>query len=253
MEFDFKNIDIVGVISGLSTKKATVTRRHSHTFIYKIDGESTYYLRGKEYRLAPGTLLYVPENETYSFQKITPGDSRYCLVNFHAYVKTEKAPELFTNLGGVNALQIFQQMERSLVLGQEAGYLECQAMFYSFLASLARNVELPYTTSAQKTQIEPAIRYMEENLFNSDFKISGLAELCGMSAPTFRRIFISKYSTTPKNYLIEKRLRYAEQILKSGEYGSIRQVASMVGFDDPLYFSKCYREFFGAPPTRWNG
>ena len=35
IDFDFKNIDIVGVISGLSTKNATMTNRHSHTFIYR--------------------------------------------------------------------------------------------------------------------------------------------------------------------------------------------------------------------------
>ena len=55
MDFNFKNIDIVGVISGLSTKNATMTNRHSHTFIYKIDGESLYFLRGKEVHLSPKT------------------------------------------------------------------------------------------------------------------------------------------------------------------------------------------------------
>ena len=99
-------------------------------------------------------------------------------------------------------------------------------------------------------QIEPAIAYIDADLFDSDFKISGLHRLCGMSAPTFRRIFISKYGTTPKNYLIEKRLRYAEQILKSGEFNSIRQVAQTVGFEDSLYFSKCYRAFFGVSPSK---
>lgn len=250
MDFHFKNIDIVGVISGLSTKNATITNRHSHTFIYKIDGESLYLLRGKEVHLSPKTLLFIPENETYSFRKISKGDSRYCLINFHADIKTETFPTLFKNLAGVNVLRIFKQMEQSLLLGREIGHLECMSLFYSFLARLAKISELPYTTSLQKNQIIPALEYLEKHLFDISFKVSDLPGICGISAPTFRRIFISKFGTNPKNYIIERRLLYAEQILKSGEYINIAQVAETVGFEDSLYFSKCFKAYFGVSPSK---
>lgn len=252
MDFDFKNIDIVGVISGLSTKNATMTNRHSHTFIYKIDGESLYFLRGKEVHLSPKTLLYIPENETYSFKKVSQGDSRYCLINFHADIKTETVPTLFENLAGVNVLQIFKQMEQNLLFRGEIGHLECMSLFYSFLASLAKIDKIPYTTSLQKKQIIPALEYLEKHLFDISFKVSDLPRLCGMSAPTFRRIFISKFGTNPKNYIIERRLLYAEQILKSGEYINIAQVAEIVGFEDSLYFSKCFKAYFGVLPSKVN-
>lgn len=252
MNFDFKNIDIVGVISGLSTKKATIIKRHSHTFVYKIDGESLYFLRGKEVHLSPKTLLFIPENETYSFRKISQGDSRYCLINFHADINTEAVPQLFVNLVGINVFQLFKQMEQSLLLRGNVGYLECQALFFSFLASLAKTSEIPYITSMQKSKIEPALKYLEKHLFDVNFKVSILTELCGMSAPTFRRIFISIFGTTPKNYIIEQRLLYAEQILKSGEYVNIAQVAEIVGFEDSLYFSKCFKAYFGVSPSKIN-
>ena len=250
MDFNFKNVDIIGVISGLSTKNATIKSRHSHTFIYKIDGESIYYLQGKEVLFSQKTLLFIPENETYSFKKISQGDSKYCLINFHADTKTKLVPKLFENLSGINVLQIFKQMEKSILLRGEIGYLECKSLFYSFLALLAQKNEIPYTTSQQKKQLEPALEYMEKNLFNSNFKVSVLAKLCRMSEPTFRRVFISKFETTPKNYIIERRLLYAEQILKSGEYINISQVAEKVGFEDSLYFSKCFKTHFGISPSK---
>ena len=250
MNFDFRNIDIVGVISGLSTKKATITQRHNHTFIYKIDGESVYDLRGKEIRFSPKTLLYIPENETYSFRKISQGESRYCLINFHADIQTESAPELFKNLVGVNVSQLFKQMERSFLLDGEIGHLECLALFYSLLASLAKVSENPYTTSSQKAKIYPALEYLEKHLFEVDLKVSALPELCGISGPTLRRIFVSVFGTTPKDYVIKQRLLYAEQILKSGEFINLKEVAHAVGFEDPLYFSKCYKAYFGMSPSK---
>lgn len=250
MNFDFKNVDIVGAISGLSTKNANIIKRHSHTFIYKIDGESMYYLRGKEVRFSPKTLLYIPENETYSFQKTSQGESRYCLINFHADTKTEMAPEFFSNLVGINVFQLFKQIERSFLLRGEIGRLEGLAIFYSFLASLAKVGEIPYTTSLQKRQIYPALEYLEKHLFETDLRISVLPEFCGISAPTLRRIFVSIFGTTPKDYIIKQRLLYAEQILKSGEYITLGDVAQAVGFEDSLYFSKCYKAYFGVPPSK---
>ena len=250
MNLLFKNLEVVGVINGLSSKKATITRRHSHTFIYKIDGETLYLLRGKEYHLAPKTLLFIPENETYSLQLLTPGNSHYYLINFHAETEEDPVPTLFTNLSGINVLSIFRQIERSFLSGGQIGHLECMSLFYSLLTALAVSDEIPYTTNLQKMQIKPALLYLEDHLFDKDFKISILPQLCQMSAPTFRRIFISQFGTTPKNYLIQNRLLYAEQILKSGEYHSIAELSARIGFEDPLYFSKCFKAHFGISPSK---
>lgn len=250
MNLLFKNVEMVGVINGLSTRKATIIRRHSHTLIYKINGDSLYLLRGKEYHLVPKSLLFIPENETYSFQLLTQEDSKYYLINFHAETETALAPVLFTNLNSVNVLSIFRQMERSFLLGGQIGHLECMSLFYSLLTALAVSEEIPYTTNQQKTQIQPALLYLEDHLFDKDFKISVLPRLCQMSAPTFRRIFISQFGTTPKNYLIQHRLLYAEQILKSGEYNSIAELSARIGFEDPLYFSKCFKAYFGISPSK---
>ena len=252
MNFNFKNVDIVSVISGLSTKNAIITNRHSHTFIYKIDGESLYFLRGKEFHLSPKTLLFIPENETYSFRKISEGDSKYCLINFHADTEPDTVPQLFDNSAKINVLTIFKQMEKHFLLGGDVGHLECLSQFYLLLSSLAKLCEIPYTTNLQKKQLEPALDYLEQHLFDINFKVSDLPILCKMSAPTFRRIFISEFGINPKNYIIKKRLFYAEQIIKSGEYINIAQVSETVGFEDPLYFSKCYKLHFGVSPSKTN-
>ena len=149
-------------------------------------------------------------------------------------------------------MQIFKQMEQSLLLRGEIGRLECMSLFYSFLASLAKIGEIPYTTSIQKMQIKPALEHLEKHLFDTRLKVSDLPGLCGISAPTFRRIFISKFGINPKNYIIERRLLYADQILKGGEYVNIAQVSEMVGFEDSLYFSKCYKAHFGISPSKVN-
>ena len=247
----FREPEIVGVISGLSTAKAEIRSRPSHTFLYKLDGESLYFLRGKEVRLTPGTLLYIPEGETYSFRKISEGDSRYCLINFHARTETPPEPRLYTFPAGENIAHLLGQMERNFRFAGEAGRLECLSLFYHLLAVLVRSEELPYTTRQQKERIDLAMDFLEQRLFDRDLRVADLARVSGLSAPAFRQIFISRFGVTPKKYILQQRMLGAKLILESGEYDDITRVAAAVGFEDPLYFSRCFRAFYGVPPTRF--
>ena len=46
------------------------------------------------------------------------------------------------------------------------------------------------------------------------------------------------------------RLKKAAELLKTGKL-SIADVAYDTGFNDPRYFSKCFKEFFGKIPSEW--
>ena len=250
MEF-IKDPSIVGVISGESTLKASIENRPSHTLIFKESGESLYILRGKRYRLSPGTVLYIPEGESYNFKKTSDGESVYRLINFHAE-SVSNEPKLFVLSQGENISFVFKQMERIWKFNEKlSGRYELLSLFYKLIAILSESEDTKYTTAEQKASIDPAIEYLEGHLFDSDLKTSDLHELCGVSAPTFRRIFESRFGTSPRKYVIRQRLLQAKVILESGEYKNISDVARSVGYDDPLYFSKHFKKFYGTSPSNF--
>ena len=250
MEF-IKDPSIVGVISGESTLKASIENRPSHTLIFKENGESIYLLRGKRYRLSAGTVLFIPEGESYIFKKTSEGESIYRLINFHAEIDSPE-PRIFNLSQGENLQTIFKQMERIWRFnGKASGKYELLSLFYKLLATLVDAEDTKYTTAEQKESIDPAIEHLEAHLFDSSLKTSTLHELCGISAPTFRRIFSSRFGTSPRKYVIRQRLLQAKTILESGEYKNISDVARSVGYDDPLYFSKHFKEFYGSSPSNF--
>lgn len=55
---------------------------------------------------------------------------------------------------------------------------------------------------------------------------------------------------TPNEYIRVIRLRKAAELLKEGEK-NVSEVAYAVGFDNPYYFSKCFKEQFGMPPSQY--
>lgn len=78
-------------------------------------------------------------------------------------------------------------------------------------------------------------------------KVAGLLHLG-------RTIFYKKVrgttGYTPNEHIRVIRLRKAAELLKEGEK-NVSEVAYAVGFDNPYYFSKCFKEQFGMPPSQY--
>ena len=77
-----------------------------------------------------------------------------------------------------------------------------------------------------------------------------MAELFSVSPEHFSRVFKKETGLGFSKYLNSLRLQYAEQLLKSDKDQSITQVAEICGFDDSNYFSKKFKEMYGAAPKK---
>ena len=246
-----KSPEIINILGGISTSRATIENRPSHSFYYKVNGESIYYFYDGKIRISAGNILYIPQNETYNFEKISDGDSRYILINFYADIPLGTRPKLFSFSGGDSFYSIFKQMETSAISdGGIAGKFELMSLFFHLLALISQKEKIAYTTFEQKGKIETAVEYMKTHIFDPELKISSLNNMCGVSAPTFRHIFMSQFGVSPRNYVIGIRMSKAKAILESEKCDSISELARAVGYSDPLYFSKEFKKHFGIAPSR---
>lgn len=247
MDF-LKQPHIIGVMKGHSSKQGKMVNRPTHTFIYKVGGESVYHFQNKEVHITDGTILFIPKGESYTFEKLSEGN--YCLINFDADFEEPPMPHLFTVAEPDHLLSIFKQLEQTQRLSDNVvKKYEALSLFYRILSILIANEQTPYSTTSQKERITPAIEYLEKHIFDSNLKISELPRLCSMSEPSFRKIFFSRFGASPKKYIIHQRMKRAKMMLESGEYESIAYIAQSIGYDDPLYFSKHFKSFYGCAPS----
>ena len=68
-----------------------------------------------------------------------------------------------------------------------------------------------------------------------------------MSVCWFIRCFRTQMGITPQQYLTEIRLSRAKELLAASEY-PVGEVAAMVGYGNPLYFSRIFRQRVGVSP-----
>ena len=126
------------------------------------------------------------------------------------------------------------------------------SVFYDLLSYLSLQEQMSESERSGYKLIEPAIEYLKANIFNTDFKIKKLHRLCGISDTYFRRIFEQQFEMGPKEYVLSERLSHAKTIIEDGDYTNIKEVARLVGYEDPLYFSKAFKKYYGFAPSRFN-
>ncbi len=103
-------------------------------------------------------------------------------------------------------------------------------------------------TDKDEAFINDMVRWMEDNIDNSDLTIDQLATHLGMGRTTMYNKLKSLTGKSPVELIKEFRINKAYMLLKTGQF-SVSEVAYRVGFSDPGYFSRCFREQYKFSPA----
>ena len=105
-------------------------------------------------------------------------------------------------------------------------------------------------TSADEKFLEKSMEIIEKHISNPSFDVEQFAYELAVSRPLLFNKVKSLTGLTPNNFTKTVRLRRAAQLLQQRKL-NVSQIAYMVGFRDPKYFSKCFQKQFGKTPTQF--
>ena len=108
----------------------------------------------------------------------------------------------------------------------------------------------PQITPYDEQFMQKVMEFMEEQMDNTELTIDEFAERLMLSRTIFYRKLKSIIGLTPVDFIREIRIKRAVQLIDSGEY-NFSQVAYMTGFNDPKYFSKCFKKVIGITPSEY--
>ena len=129
---------------------------------------------------------------------------------------------------------------------------EQYASFLNFIATLTGHfgLQIPFSPQASDPadlRIHQLLEYMNnhylEPLTNKD-----LATFMGVSEKYFISFFHAHIGKSPKQYLINCRMKYSLVLLKDPN-NSITDIAMRLNFTDQYSFSKAFKKFFGESPS----
>jgi transcriptional regulator GlxA family with amidase domain len=86
------------------------------------------------------------------------------------------------------------------------------------------------------------------SVFKNPPPVSDIARNAGMSTEHFIRTFKAETGLTPADYMRQKRMELASQLLLKTDL-SIKELAFECGYRDPVYFSKVFKSYYRQSPT----
>ncbi|PJJ79145.1 helix-turn-helix domain-containing protein [Mucilaginibacter auburnensis] len=90
---------------------------------------------------------------------------------------------------------------------------------------------------------------IEANLF-SQLSIDELAQKTNLSVSSFKREFAKMYNDSPANYIKNKKLEKAAELLLASD-NRIADIAFDCGFNDLANFTKSFHDKYGVSPTNY--
>ncbi len=93
------------------------------------------------------------------------------------------------------------------------------------------------------------LEVIEKHLSEEDFSIEECSNEVGMSRTHLHKKLRALVGKSPSQYVRTVRLYRAKQLIEE-EKGNISEIAYLVGFSSPAYFSKCFKDEFGYPPRK---
>lgn len=151
-------------------------------------------------------------------------------------------------------LALFEELYGAASAGMELDYLRyaTTSLFY-FLGSMKfigeyRGCRLIYNIE-HKDLIENTFHYMKEHIAKH-ITVGQLAEKAHLSVSHFSHLFEQKTGLSPLRYLLQLRIQSACQYLANTNM-KINQISPLVGFDNPLYFTRQFTKIIGCSPSAY--
>lgn len=106
------------------------------------------------------------------------------------------------------------------------------------------------TNTTDKEFFDKIEKILDDNYEDSTFTIDRFIELSGIRRTIFFKKVKGITGFSPNELIKMKRLNKAAVLLRQGEF-TVSEVSYKVGFEDPFYFSKCFKAHFDCTPKNY--
>lgn len=227
-----------------------------------LSGTGTLYVGGQILHPRFGQMFLLKHNETAQYVADKTDPWNYCWVTYNGTEAKRLSEEIgFTDgiyclNSSVEAKEFFELICR-MHEKPEMNYINDLRRRGILLEFLALALEATETRSRKierrcerpiDVYIRRAIDFIHYNY--ATINVSDIVEYIGFTRSYFTTIFKKKVGISPQEYLIQYRLKQGCRLLLSTE-SAIQDIALQIGYEDPLNFSRAFKNIYGISPTEY--
>ncbi|MDY6023648.1 MAG: AraC family transcriptional regulator [Candidatus Borkfalkiaceae bacterium] len=219
---------------------------HTHPYyelVYYYKGNGKVSILDKPYAFSSGTYS-VSRPETYHCEEGVKGtDLIYISFTIN---NTELENGIYDDDGTIGKLmfECYKELQ------------EKKPMFQLILNNLTEQIIIQYMRANLRPKNQPEdsftyiMNYIDINA-TQNLSVKEIAKNIGYNYNYFRELFFEKRGVSLKDYLIEKKISFAEKLLKSTDY-NLSKIASMSGFSSASHLCSLFKKQTGITPQEYN-
>lgn len=230
-----------------------------HILIYCVKGKGNVTIKKKDYQIEPGDVFIIPkETEHYYFADEKDPWTIYWIHfagssadDIVAYMQTlwgshkRFVPYNDERIDIFNS--IYKQLERGYGI-EDMVYAEM--CLYNYLGTYLRSEQASAApASAENDMVHQLIDYMKKNI-GSMCTLQQMAVEVNLSSSHLSFIFKKRTGYPPIEYFNHLKVQQACQYLMFTGL-RVKEIASMLGMDDPYYFSRFFTKLMGLSPNMY--
>ena len=256
-------------------KMVVEDKYHSHNDFTELtiilSGKGRYFVEEKIYDVEPGDIIVCNPGVHHKNIVTNPSEPTVeFFTGFYGYHFKNMPPETIQLKDGGYHLRLSADARREVMkqcyemlaeneARQIGKYFMLKARLMQVLLMMMREiVETPrpkqkscnFESYNKSYAVKKIINYLNEN-YEHKISLDQIAHNMYLSPVYISKIFKEETGESPINYLIKIRLEKARDILEHSEDGSIKNIATEVGYDDVYHFSKLFKKYYGISPQNY--
>ena len=222
-----------------------------------VRGRGVYICRDQRYELSAGDTFLIYPDTTIHYFADAADPWEYVWAGFggldaeSCVERTDFTPDepVFYGRDSAQIAQLVQAVYSAYGTSPWEE-LEMTARLYSLLAFLVRTAQRRQSQSRESLDCAQLAAEYIINHYEEPITVEGLAAYASVSHSSLYRRFVKRFQISPKRFLLEYRIERACALL-SATNCSVQEISNSVGFDDPFYFSRAFKEIKGVSPRQY--
>ncbi len=265
---------VTDCLSNLSTEKLNIiytgyhkdedvfiAGEHSHNFaeiLYVTSGSGKAIIEGREYKLRQGDIIVINANtihkeisnakDTLNLVFLAIDNFSYGDLPINHLISKDLLPVISGKSYSYKIESYFSDLLAETSTQIELSAYMVKNLVGALLALIVRlYISLGDDEHRYNQDCDSIKNYIDQN-YTKPITLDSLSEQVYLSKYYLSHIFKTQTGTSPIKYMINKRIDKAANLLTSTDL-TIKDIATCVGYDDPVYFSQMFKKIKGISPA----